>query len=71
MAALPVSIEADRDYRDALLMLAKQKRTTVAQLVRAATDAMYGDELAGHVAYFVANSGTQKHQMASKRKAAK
>jgi hypothetical protein len=70
MAALPVSIEADRDYRDALLMLAKQKRTTVAQLVRAATDAMYGDELADHVAYFVASNGTRKPQLEPNRKAA-
>ena len=62
MASTTVSVEGDLTYRDALAMYARQNRTTMAKVVRAALDATFGNDIAIVADYIRATSGTRKRQ---------
>jgi hypothetical protein len=55
--AVSVSIDADRDYTNALKALAHKNKTTVAQLIRQAVDSKYGDQLKPYLDFFIAQRG--------------
>jgi hypothetical protein len=55
VSAIAVSISADRAYIKALKAVAAQKGITVAELVRIATDATFGDQLEPHLRFFAVN----------------
>lgn len=64
MVSTSVSIEGDKAYTQALRGLAEAQGKTVAELVRKATDAMYGDQLTPYLDFFRAQRGTQNPQSA-------
>lgn len=49
---LAVSIEGDRELRDALNQLAKEKQVTLGKLIADAVDAKYGSELKPLISFF-------------------
>lgn len=66
MASTTISVEGDLTYRDALTILAKLRKTTVAKITRAALNASeFNEELQGINEYLVAQSGTRKRQRPS------
>lgn len=58
-----VSVYGDRDFLNALAVLAKQKNTRIGRLVRQALDDKYGDELRAISASFFASSDVSKHHL--------
>ena len=56
-----VSLHADKDYMDALSVLARRKNMSIGKLVRLAIDAQYSAELAAVTASFFVNSDASKH----------
>jgi hypothetical protein len=63
--AVSVSIDADRDYTNALKALAHVNKTTVARIVRQAVDSEYGDQLKPYLDFFVAQSGDKSLHIGS------
>lgn len=55
MTAISVSCRADKPYIKALKVVAAQNGIAVADLVRNALDAQYGDTLRNHLAFFYAD----------------
>lgn len=57
----PVALRGGRAYREALSWLAKEKNTTVADMLRVAADEKYGAELASIIPQFeqLASRSTQ------------
>jgi hypothetical protein len=60
---LSVSLEADRDYVRALGILAENQGTTIGELTRRATDAMFGDELKPLVIFFAKGVLQKEHSV--------
>lgn len=58
-----VSLKADEPYMQSVRALAKQRGTTIGELVREAIDAKFGTELEPFVIFFTQN-GNPKNQSA-------
>lgn len=58
-----VSVYGDRDFINALAVLAKQKNTRIGRLVRQALDDKYGTELRAISASFFSSSDASKHHL--------
>lgn len=56
-----ISVLADRQYINALNLVAARKETTVADMARCALDAMYGKEIEKAASFF-ASDDTQNYQ---------
>lgn len=65
IGTISVSIAGDEAYRKALKALAAQRGITVGELVRASTDAKYGDQLETFIRFFSANSEDKNPQSQS------
>lgn len=66
MASTTISVEGDLTYRDALTILAKLRKTTVAKITRAALNSSeFNEELQGIDEYIRVQSGTRKRQRSS------
>jgi len=60
-----VPLESSQQYKDAFAMVARQKGTTMAALVKEALDARYGAEIQAALPFF-APSGDGNHQSEDK-----
>lgn len=63
---LSVSLKADRHYVRALGILAENKGTTIGELTRRATDALFGDELKPLVIFFAQSVLTKDQSKSDK-----
>ena len=61
MKSTNITVEGDRDFVNAMAIIARQKQTTVAALVRTAIEKAYKKELE-EVRPFFEKSAPQKHQ---------
>lgn len=62
MASRTLPVTADQAYKDAFAALAREKRRTMAELVREALDEKYGAELQPHLD-FVVSRGKRTNQL--------
>lgn len=56
-----VPLQANDNYKDALATMARDRKVTMALLVRRALDAMYGDDLKPYISFFESR-GDRNHQ---------
>lgn len=62
MASVSFPVKADEKYRTAFNALARDKGRFMADLVRDAIDAMYGEEMKPYLSFFE-TSGSPKNQI--------
>lgn len=56
-----VPLESTQQYKDAFAMVARQKRTTMAALVKEALDARFGPEIEAAISFFEPNGDENHH----------
>lgn len=66
MKSTNITVEGDRDFVNAMAIIARQNQTTVAALVRAALEKAYKKELE-EVRPFFEKRAPQKHQTMQRR----
>lgn len=66
MTSTNISVTGDRLYVAAIRALSEKRAVTQAELVRAALDAIYGEELKPLLAFFYASNGTSNVPLARK-----
>lgn len=66
MASLTFPVTADQNFKDAFNAFARQKKRTMAELVREALDEKYGAELKPYLSFFETGVD-QNQQMATEK----
>lgn len=64
---LSVSINADREFIDALSVLARRKGTSMGALVRKAIDKEHGSELSEILSFFASNVASKQQTLRKRR----